>query len=560
MTLAMPEEPLPCVLHYHQQTKHHLNRYARSLGYLDWATQPDPFRRFDGARCIPLDHPPLSLEPSYDALFAPGSVSGRPLDYPAISRLFYDSLALSAWKQAPGAGRWSLRINPSSGALHPTEGYLLADAIEGLGAQPAVYHYSPYDHALEQRMALADDDWAQLTAGLPSGAVLVALSSIYWRESWKYGERAFRYCHHDVGHAIGALTIAAATLGCETRLVTTVSHDALASLLGTDRQQGIEAEHPDCMLAVFPRLEPHRAEPMTVHVPPALLERLAMHEFAGTPNRLSPEHQAWPVIDEVARAVHYTAETVVSDQQPEKRSTPALSGSWPDRLLPAQQIIRQRRSAVDMDGRTGLPRETFYRMLSRVLPDGGFPFAVLPWQPCVALAIFVHRVDDLPPGLYLLVRNPRHERPLRDCLKSDFLWRRPAQCPDDLPLWCLVQADCRHAARTISCHQAIAAEGAFALGMLAEFEAPLRHRGASFYPLLFWETGLIGQMLYLEAEAAGMRGTGIGCFFDDAMHDLLGLDGHGWQSLYHFTVGSPVEDLRLQTLAPYQHLERTGSA
>ena len=36
------------------------------------------------------------------------------------------------------------------------------------------------------------------------------------------------------------------------------------------------------------------------------------------------------------------------------------------------------------------------------------------------------------------------------------------------------------------------------------------------YRRLFWECGLIGQVLYLEAEAAGVRGTGIGCFYDDA--------------------------------------------
>ena len=62
---------------------------------------------------------------------------------------------------------------------------------------------------------------------------------------------------------------------------------------------------------------------------------------------------------------------------------------------------------------------------------------------------------------------------------------------------------------------------------------------------------MIGQVLYLEAEAAGVRGTGIGCFFDDAVHEVFGLHGRAYQSLYHFTVGSPVEDTRLTTLPPY---------
>jgi hypothetical protein len=58
-------------------------------------------------------------------------------------------------------------------------------------------------------------------------------------------------------------------------------------------------------------------------------------------------------------------------------------------------------------------------------------------------------------------------------------------------------------------------------------------------------------VLYLEAEAAGVRGTGIGCFFDDGMHGLLGLKDARYQSLYHFTVGGPLEDTRLTTLPAY---------
>ena len=79
--------------------------------------------------------------------------------------------------------------------------------------------------------------------------------------------------------------------------------------------------------------------------------------------------------------------------------------------------------------------------------------------------------------------------------------------------------------------------------------APCRYRH------LFWETGMIGQVLYLEAEAQGVRATGIGCFFDDPVHELLGLADDTFQSLYHFTVGGPREDGRLATRDAYHHLE-----
>jgi len=83
------------------------------------------------------------------------------------------------------------------------------------------------------------------------------------------------------------------------------------------------------------------------------------------------------------------------------------------------------------------------------------------------------------------------------------------------------------------------------------FSSSLRRHGPWFYRRLFWEAGLIGQVLYLEAEAAGLRATGIGCYFDDPVHQTFGIKDQVLQSLYHFTVGGPVEDSRLTTLPPY---------
>ncbi|HUL13294.1 MAG TPA: nitroreductase family protein, partial [Methylococcaceae bacterium] len=129
-------------------------------------------------------------------------------------------------------------------------------------------------------------------------------------------------------------------------------------------------------------------------------------------------------------------------------------------------------------------------------------------------------------------------------------WSKPSDCPDHITFFQLAAAGCGQLAKTIHCHQAIAADSAFALGMLAEYEdtltaAPWRYRQ------LHWEAGLLGQALYLEAEALGLRGTGIGCYFDDTFHQLLGLSGRAFQSLYHFTVGYPLTDSRILTLPPY---------
>src|SRR5262249_15577929 len=228
--------------------------------------------------------------------------------------LLQDSLALSAWKRT-GTTRWALRVNPSSGNLHPTEGYLVCDADAGLHPAPAVYHYAPREHALELRTELSDREWVAIAAGQPAGALLLIVTSIYWRESWKYGARAFRYCHHDVGHAIAAAAIAAAGLGWRAALLERVTDRELAALAGIDTQRGIEAEHPDCLLAIRPGwggIDARAFALPSIGVPPTaetadnatpISAGPAVHRvWLGTPNRLSESHHEWPAIDDVAAA------------------------------------------------------------------------------------------------------------------------------------------------------------------------------------------------------------------------------------------------------------------
>ena len=156
-------------LAYHRRTRHAPGRYARALGYMDWATQPDPFRRFEGAPVVALDRPDPTPTPTFDALYA--TLAPRQLDRAALSQLLFDALALSAWKQH-GSSRWSLRVNPSSGNLHPTEAYVIAPALEGMG-EGAVWRYQPFVHGLERRRALTPEALAALA--IPKqGSVLSA--------------------------------------------------------------------------------------------------------------------------------------------------------------------------------------------------------------------------------------------------------------------------------------------------------------------------------------------------------------------------------------------------
>lgn len=563
----MTRQPTPAdvVAFYHERTKHHQNRYADGPGYLDWATQPDPFRRYRAAPLLALPLPPRGDPRPYAALFAAeGRDPADPLTLTSVSRFLRYALSLTAWKEFRGA-RWSLRANPSSGNLHPTEGYLVLPAMEGLGGRPGVYHYAPREHALELRAEFEPAAFERLAGELPAPAFLVGLTSIHWREAWKYGERAYRYCQHDAGHALAALCLAAAAHGWAARLVHPAGDDRIAALLGLDRTDdypgGAEREAPDLLLAVSGGPLARHAGIAAALAGEAPITAAAGATWHGTANVLSPEHQHdWPAIELVAAAaadrtdasstIHARGETFADFPD----AADPLGAVAPPESAAAESVILGRRSAVAMDGATAISAPTFYRMLARLVPARGNtapPWAALPWRPRVHLALFVHRVDGLRPGLYVLARDPAKLDFLRAALSADFTWDEPAGAPAGLAIRRLAAGDLRDTAGAISCHQAIAADGAFSLGMLAEMQESLADHGPSFYRRLYWEAGMIGQVLYLEAEAAGVRATGIGCYFDDAMHRLLGLRDDRLQSFYHFTTGGPVEDPRLTTLPAY---------
>ena len=532
------------IIRYHQTSKHTYHSFAPGPGYLDWESQPDPFRRYEGTETVPLKKIPATERPCFSEALRPSGVAVAPMSFENLSQLFFDSLAISAWKSFQGS-KWALRVNPSSGNLHPTEGYLISGPIKGLSQTPFISHYSPFSHSLEVRATFSIELWEKLVEVFPHETIFIGLSSIYWREAWKYGLRAFRYCHHDLGHALAAFNIAGAGLGWQAVLIDQLGHDDLEIILGLEKNSGEEVEVPDCLTA----FSPHKFSEDLCFEKQSFLEIFNNLNWIGTPNILSKAHVTWPGIDEVSQA----------SRKPTNENTPSLNcvtGSLSklldDDLFPLRKALHQRGSAVAMDGKTSIKREIFYQFLIKTIPDAcPLPFQTLSWEPTVNLGLFVHRVDNLPSGLYILVRNENHLPDLKEKFKQDFLWEKPGTCPRELNLFLLELGDFRRTSSSVSCGQDIASHGCFSLGMLSAFEKPLKEYGSWFYPRLYWECGAIGQVLYLQAEVIGIRSTGIGCFFDDPVHEVFGILDMSYQSLYHFTVGGPVEDTRLTTLPAY---------
>ncbi|MBI5936575.1 MAG: nitroreductase family protein [Betaproteobacteria bacterium] len=554
--MARAAGSLAVTLAYHERSKHRLDRYAAGPGALDWEAQPNPFRCWNWTQHINLPRQPVELPVPWAALNAERPAA--PLTLANLGTLLRLALAITAWKSYAG-DKWALRAHPSSGNLHPTEAYVIAHWVEGLA--DGLYHYQARHHCLEWRAGEGD---LSEQPGLWLG-----LSSIHWREAWKYGERAFRYCQLDLGHVLAAVSYAAALLGWRPRLLA-CGPAQVAATLGLDRADdfaGVEAEEPDVLLAI-------ELPGSATAAPPQ-----AWGEWSGAPSLLDPKPMYhWPVIDEVAEATRgafhpsplcpsgcasgggaggegsATTRSLIVDpiQECPLPNLYALQGAPPLAgegvvALPATQVILKRRSAQAFDGQSVMPLAVFRRLLAALLPGGSPVWSLWPRSARVHPVVLVHRVEGLVNGLYILPRSEAAVPALREALRSNFEWQ-PADA--ELPLYRLVAARCGKTARTVSCHQDIAAQSALTFMMLAEFEGPLAEDAVA-YRHLHWEAGMLGHAATLEAEAAGWRGTGIGCFFDDADHELLGLADRRYQVIYHYAIGMAVDDPRLSTLPAY---------
>jgi SagB-type dehydrogenase family enzyme len=502
---------------YHQAAKHTRAKVYAGGWQLDWANQPDPFRRCEGVPVVRLPYP-HRLEGGDLFQPPPPRPSPRSLTLGDLSTLLYHSVAISAWKQIPGTDvRWALRVNPSSGNLHPTETHLILRGVEGI--DDGIYHFRVDTFTLEARF---QGDVAGViraiarTAGLECGAVTFLLTSIHWREAWKYRDRAFRYCHHDLGHALGAIATMLSGLGHTPRCAHLFDDRELMRWTGlaeTDERPGLLISFGEPCVESGEEGEP----PIC----------------GGEPNRLSEDVIEYASIEQVSEAT--SSVTSLSSADPGRhretrglhqaislsREGVARRGLW--------EVIRTRRSGIAFDGATGCTLEDLGIALRHATEGlecdvhsfrhgGGGLFHV-------HLFVWAHRVERLPVGCYA------HDR------------ERHALQP-------IIPGDVRGLVASLSLDQAIAGDSAFAVSMIADLGRAHARFGERAYRAVHIEAGHIGQGLYLGAESLGLQATGIGAFFDDEVNQALGLPD-GLEVIYHFTVGGALPDRRVRQLPSY---------
>jgi len=97
----------------------------------------------------------------------------------------------------------SLRTNPSAGGLYPCEIYIQIRALKGFLS--GIYHYEPLSNTLCLIHELSDDGLEYYFDETSSKKFIILISNVYFRSSWKYGNRAIRYLLLDTGHQLGSI-------------------------------------------------------------------------------------------------------------------------------------------------------------------------------------------------------------------------------------------------------------------------------------------------------------------------------------------------------------------
>lgn len=473
---------------------------------LDWPNQPIPYKIYTELEPIPLPEPAAPATPSaLDALLgAPASGgSARPLDLPTIASILRYSAGITKKIAYPG-GEMLFRAASCTGALYHIDLYLVCADLQGLDA--GVYHFGVHDHSLRR---LRQGDYrtvlVQATAGeaavAAAPAVLIAAST-YWRNAWKYRERAYRHCYWDGGTILANLLAITTALEIPARITLGFADRDVGTLVGLDQER-------EGALAVI-ALGSNGVAPASGGPPPAVTPL----SLATAP--LSPKEMDYPAI----REMHAASSLADEDEVRAWRA----GGTPPQRAQGTGEVPLQ--LLVD------LPEDSVPKVIRRRGSSRRFARAPITFD---RLSTILERsTQGIPAGLmgglndlYLIVSAV-------DGLESGaYFYHRRTQT-----LELLKGGEFRREAGHLGLDQALPADASVNVYYMADLGQIFERRGSRGYRAAQLEAGILGGRLYLAAYALRLGATGL-TFYDDEVTQFFSPHAAGKSPMFLMAVGVP---------------------
>jgi SagB-type dehydrogenase family enzyme len=457
---------------------------------------------------LPDDFAPSAI-PALDAIAATGAEPAGTCvpDLAAIARLCYFSNGVTKILRFSG-GEMPFRAAACTGALYHVEHYVICGDLPGLPA--GVYHYGAHDHALRQlragdyRLVLAEATGAE--PAIASAPVVLAQTTTYWRNAWKYQSRMYRHAYWDDGTVLANLLGVAAGSEMPTRVVLGFADEPVNRLLDVD-----PAHEAAISLVAVGRADqaPLAAPPL----PPLGLptERLSVHEIDY------PAIRAMHAASSLASAAEAAAWHGAAAPPPFPPASgplvplePLPPAALPDD--PIETVIRRRGSTRQFT------REPIgYGQLSTLLERSTRGYSAdyrAPGEALTDLYLIVNAVDGLDAGTYVLHREAR-------------------------ALERLAAGAFREQAGMLDLGQELAADAAVNCYWLVDLEPVLARFGNRGYRAAQLDAAIEAGKLYLACYAQRIGATGL-TFFDDDVTAFFAPHAAGKSVMFLMAVGRPL--------------------
>ena len=497
---------------YHEITKHSYTSVRSDPHALDWENRPLVYKVYPSAGSVALPRE-LDLSPLPATLAITGDIddsaenraADHPFDLATLTRILFCAGGLTRSKSVGGEA-YHFRAAASAGALYPIELYLAATDVAEL--TPGLYHFSPADLKLR---GLRRGQWREYLAeaaaahpALVEARAILVLSAIFWRSTWKYRARAYRYCFWDAGTILANLTAAANAEGLPVEIVTAFEDAPIERLIDVDADR----EGIICLVALGRSRRIAEASataavtPSTTAIPKLDLDTVPLSAREEAYDDLIKIHRASRLesIDEV-RAV---ADALLpTEPAPATSESIAVLPSTAPRGL-GETILR--RGSTRVFAREAITSEE----LATIMATSRVPLKV-DFPALVESYLIVNAVDGLAAGAYCY----RRESGSFDLLKA---------------------GDFRGEAGYVCLEQPLGADCSALICYMANLERALEALGNRGYRDAHLEAGILGGRAYLAAYALGRGASGL-TFYDDDTTQFFSPHAAGKSPLLMVAVG-----------------------
>ncbi len=489
MTPSDANRDISAARDYHERTKHTEARLRAAPHFLDWQNQPIPFKLYRSIESVALPADAATLTgakiPALEALARTSSGEPGALDLATLARVLFLGAGITKRKRH-AAGEIYFRAYPNTGALYHIDLYLVNGPLDSLPA--GVWHFGPNDFALHRlrkgdyRMAIIEAS-GRIPRVASAAAILVSVST-YWRNAWKYRDRAYRHCYWDAGTMHANLLTVAGIEELVPSVVMGFADPSVETLLGLDPER-------EGALALVPIGSTVGPVPAAPPIDPLRLET----------EPLSRSEVHYPTIREIHLASSLDDGEEATDWRSERSpiaDRPVTAGalrtlSPMDRdALPRRsitEVIMRRGSTRAFDAARSIGFDQLSTLLSAATTALPADFLGPRLETLLDIYLIVHAVDGLESGTYYLRR-------------------------EEGALECLATGEFRAQAGRLGLDQDLPADAAVNVYALSALGPILRRFGNRGYRAAQMEGGILGGRLYLAAYALGLGATGL-TFYDD---------------------------------------------